>query len=309
MDDKPKFDAAGFSEKLNEKGARASERLKAHFPEAWYFPVMGIWTELQEYQFSERIRFQRVFDQPGEIELSGALKEANAFGVVGWYSSRLQYEFVVESEGRDTQLCLTLGWLISSAFRVKTLAEVLVPFASNHSWSTISAIQDNSCELIPLENYTRSRPVADQRYVDRSMFDWVAEHFESFANIDKEKKVRMAIEALTTYHHHTSFRVMTALLWAGIESLFQINAELRFRLATLIALTLEPRGEACLELYHRVKKLYDVRSKAVHGSGVDDDALRTHILEVRELLSRLLCRFTEKKVVPNEEDLDRCIFF
>src|SRR5262245_22505272 len=105
MSDDTKLDAASFNKRLNDKREQAVERLKEQRLNAWYFPVMGIWTELTEYEFPEKVRFQRVFDQPGEIELAGALKEAGAFGAVGRYSRSINYEFAVESDGRDRQMC------------------------------------------------------------------------------------------------------------------------------------------------------------------------------------------------------------
>jgi hypothetical protein len=119
---------------------------------------------------------------------------------------------------------------------------------------------------------------------------------------------RLAVESLTTHHFASSERMMAATLWAGIEALFEIQSELRFRLAIQIASILEPRGSTRRDLYRRVKKLYDVRSKAVHGSALSKDKMDEHIVEVRALLSRLLCKFTELGKVPNEEELEDFMF-
>ena len=75
---------------------------------------------------------------------------------------------------------------------------------------------------------------------------------------------------------------MTALLWAGIESLFQINAELRFRLATLIALTLEPRGEACLVDRCEACGVRTPRHTIcdVRGAAIGEDATRRKCLRL-----------------------------
>jgi hypothetical protein len=101
---------------------------------------------------------------------------------------------------------------------------------------------------------------------------------------------------------------MVALLWTGIESLFQINAELRFRVAAYVALFLESRGQACKNLFSQVKHMYDVRSKAVHGSDLGEADLHEHICDVRSILSRVLCKFTEEGKLRSGGELDDLLF-
>ena len=102
--------------------------------------------------------------------------------------------------------------------------------------------------------------------------------------------------------------MMAALLWSGIEAIFDINTELRFRLATAIAVVLEPRSGRRTNLYLRVKELYDTRSRIVHGGKVTSDQITEHVVEVRGLLSRLLCRFMEDENVPSQDDLEKLLF-
>jgi hypothetical protein len=56
-----------------------------------------------------------------------------------------------------------------------------------------------------------------------------------------------------------------------------------------------------------MKKLYDTRSKAVHGSQLDAARLAEHILAVRSLLSRLLCHFIQAAHVPDEQELELAV--
>jgi hypothetical protein len=96
----------------------------------------------------------------------------------------------------------------------------------------------------------------------------------------------------------------TASLWAGIESIFGIDKELRFRLAALTASFLEPRGDQRITRYKAVKKLYDFRSRVVHGAAARDTELVEHIREVRLLLSSLLCRMIESRHAPFGDEWD-----
>jgi len=61
-------------------------------------------------------------------------------------------------------------------------------------------------------------------------------------------------------------------------------------------------------IYRRVKQLYDVRSRIVHGGKATAEEIAQHIVEVRALLSRLLCKFVEDGRVPDETDLENALF-
>lgn len=201
-----------------------------------------------------------------------------------------------------------MAWWIISAIRIRSLTEFIVPVAANHSWSTIAAIDNNTCLTHIVEDVPTARKTDLTRLVQREDLEWVFENITRFASLLKNPKFRLAVEALSTYHFQSSKRLMVAHLWSGIEALFEIQSELRFRLATIIASILEPRGDKRVDLYRKTKKLYDVRSKAVHGSVIDNSKLLTHIQDTRQLLSLIICKFTELNHVPNEEELESYIF-
>ena len=90
--------------------------------------------------------------------------------------------------------------------------------------------------------------------------------------------------------------------------MFNMRSELRFRLATNISAVLEPRGDERLQLYLRVKQLYNLRSRIVHGSAVKDGEIVAHVLEVRDLLSRLLCKAIEDGQLANEAAIEKLVF-
>jgi hypothetical protein len=99
--------------------------------------------------------------------------------------------------------------------------------------------------------------------------------------------------------------MMVADLWAGIEALMGINSELRYRLALSAASLLEPRGERRYERYCQIKKMYDLRSKAVHGSELAEPSLLKHVNDSSELLSQILCYMIEAKKVFTTEEIER----
>jgi hypothetical protein len=99
-----------------------------------------------------------------------------------------------------------------------------------------------------------------------------------------------------------------AMLWAGIEALFSISSELRFRLAAYVATTLEEGGRDRVECYRRVKRLYDFRSRLIHGAAVQEKAIIDHLVEVRLLLSRLICQIAETGKIREEPEIEELLF-
>lgn len=81
--------------------------------------------------------------------------------------------------------------------------------------------------------------------------------------------------------------------------------ELRFRVSATIASYLEPPGRERWACYRRVKKLYDARSKAAHGSQVEE---ADPLFETYALLKRALTRMIEDNYVPTREDLEAMLF-
>jgi hypothetical protein len=120
-------------------------------------------------------------------------------------------------------------------------------------------------------------------------------------------RFRLAVEALTTHQHLLSPRMMAASIWSGIEALIDISQELTFRLALSVASLLEPRGEQRYERYRQTKKLYEIRSKAVHGGELNDDAIRPHVIQSRKLLSDLICHMLDARKVMSREEIERTV--
>ncbi|MFO1003052.1 MAG: HEPN domain-containing protein, partial [Planctomycetaceae bacterium] len=87
-------------------------------------------------------------------------------------------------------------------------------------------------------------------------------------------------------------------------AIFDVTYEISFRLPLLAALLLEKRGTRCRDLKKHVKKLYNERSKAVHGGEISQDTLKLHVASVRALLARLLTKIIQNGNLPSSEDFD-----
>ena len=97
-------------------------------------------------------------------------------------------------------------------------------------------------------------------------------------------------------------RIQLAVLWAGIESLFSASSEIKFRISLYIARFLGRDQAEQRILFNSVKKLYDLRSAAVHGSKVKNDSAIA-VAESASLLWQLVRHCAEVRALPCETDL------
>ena len=221
---------------------------------------------------------------------------------VGRYSQLITAELFVADRGQDG---FNLGWWIVSILRVKSLCDFLVPMAANHSWSVLNGLDQDVCEIRFLEDYPKARKIEESNRVKQEDCDWAEQNLKSFVDLLEVPNFRLAVDALTTHHFQADERMIVAILWAALDALFSINGELTFRLALCVSISLEPAGEARVRLFERTKELYRFRGKAVHGQVLKPSEIHAHIIEVRQILSGLLCRFVEAKHVKTAAIIER----
>lgn len=293
-------------EHFRQRKESATERLaKLGGARELCFAVSGLAIACSHYDFSSIAVLRRVESPPGEIELAKALTYKTQLSAVARHMPSVTHELAIACDGEIfDQSNMNLGWWIISALRTRSQVEILIPAAANVSWDVIPALDSHACRVQLLEDVPAARRLDGQSVLSVEALDWVNAQLESWSDLLENPAFRLAVDAMTTHHHHANLRMSAAALWSGFEALFGISSELLFRLALLAAAYLEDRGPARLSLYQRIKKLYDYRSKAVHGGVTSDEMLVAHIIEVRGLLSRLLCRMTEQRRQPSTEEFE-----
>lgn len=132
---------------------------------------------------------------------------------------------------------------------------------------------------------------------------WIKSHFTAARSLLDDERFQVAVHCLASYRWHSVPRAKLAVLWAGIEGIFGITSEVRFRVSLYIARFLQPNNLIERQnVFNFIKKLYDLRSTAVHGSkmkenvasGVDDSA---------EILRKILLQCIVNKGLPRENEL------
>lgn len=290
-----------------QRKARASERLKIASSNEICFALLGLHTNVAEFNLKPLISFRRVIEPPGEMELARAIRESALFGAIGRYSNLVTHELGIQTHGRNPQATLNIGWWFISALRIKTLADFLVPAYADYSWSVIAALDKGECTAALLEDVPQARRIDDGVVVSQQDFEWAAKSLVPIAELLKVPAFHVAVDALTTHPHLLSPRMMVASIWSGIEAILGVGTELRYRLSLSIAVLLEPRGPDRTRAYKTVMKMYDTRSKAVHGAKLSDSQLIDHLKAARRLLSVMVCGIVDRRHVPTQDDLERML--
>jgi hypothetical protein len=293
---------------LSERKRRAQELLSTEPSGYNYYAIVGAKFDGNRIPLSDNAFVRAVNDPPNVFELTHAMDDSAPYNAVDRYAPHITYELAVPVHPQDSDITTAVAWALIATLRIRTAVEFLVPMASSHSWSTIAALERNSCSIGLLEDVPKAKRIGEQKSITADDCDWVARHFRSFLPLYEVAAFRLATDCLSTYALNANLRMSTAELWTGVESLFSVNTELRFRISALVATLLEPIGDGRLALYRRMKSLYDFRSKVVHGTDVSHDDLTSHVVEVRRILSGLLMKIIESNRLPSMDELERALF-
>lgn len=145
--------------------------------------------------------------------------------------------------------------------------------------------------------------------VSRDDAAWIFAHFGTFNRLASESEAfRLALEAAIDWRYAKEPRLAVGRIWSGIEAVFGITSELVYRISSLCASLLEDRGQPRKARFQAVKRLYGLRSKAVHGESLSKEQLVSAMNDSYRLLRELLLLTIEKGHVLGVEDFDDALF-
>lgn len=133
---------------------------------------------------------------------------------------------------------------------------------------------------------------------------WAANYFDTYNALLGERRFRGAQRYYNNAHYLPDADAKIMLLWAGIESLLDVDAELRRSIALHAAILHGGESEAKAARFRDVKRAYDIRSKVVHGADVDGAKLEAAVEFASDLLLDLLRRTLEIGRMPKGAELD-----
>lgn len=200
-------------------------------------------------------------------------------------------------------------------------AEELAAAAWNAGWDSIllgaifhSDVMGNiQCDK-PVEQLKHAKYVHVTNYEFRAIFsepyqltpadeDWIHSYYSNAYKLLDKDVFMTAAHAMATYTWHSVPRVQLAILWSGIEALFEASTETTFRISLYIANFLA--GDDAAEannLFVKVRKLYASRSAAVHGGKIKGDSWN-YVAESALLLNRIIRRCAELGELPDTKHL------
>jgi hypothetical protein len=133
--------------------------------------------------------------------------------------------------------------------------------------------------------------------------DWIVLHFDNAKQLLENDRFQTAVHCLASYRWHSMPRIKMAVLWAGIEGMFGASSEIRFRISLYIARFLNKDDPDARQVtFDAVKKLYNSRSSAVHGSKIKGD-LNVAVKDSAEILHKLIRQCIVNKSMPVENEL------
>jgi hypothetical protein len=203
---------------------------------------------------------------------------------------------------------LNTAWWFAALVRLKVSTFATIPVISSKPFAQISSSEDtphfwpiemDPFHLVPVDN--------PRGTINESDLQWIRKHWVTGSRLmNNNDAFNLAFQAMDNciWSHSSSLALVS--LWGGLERLFSpSHYELSFRVSANIASYLELSGEERLACYHRVKKLYDARSKAAHGSPLKENK---SLLETYALLKLALVKMIEENHVPSREELESLLF-
>lgn len=236
--------------------------------------------------------------------------------------------------GYDT---LNRAWLASALIKLKGFNAHLPLACSSYSWNVVAGHQERTKGIFEeelkekgvesavnsprralppfkgqlLEVHTKLLvPENAKTILTKEDADWISDNYEKFNYLAaKSEGFRFALSAAVNWQYASAPRMAIAQLWSGIEALFGISSEVVYRISLQVASLLEERGVARQDRFKEVRKLYGVRSKAVHGEELSDDKLNKAMVESFDILNKLLLVNIEKGRPFTSDDFEVAIFY
>ena len=238
--------------------------------------------------------------------------------------SKMKFDIVSKLIKNDIDFSVAVlsSETLSSQLRITSSdAEQLAVATWNAQWDCILLGALFNCEV--MSNLQSDKPVNTQEkatYINitdyafhallRECYNlsetdeiWLSSYYCVAMKLIEFDTYRTAVHALASYRWHSMPRVQLAILWSGIESLFNVSTEVSFRVSLYIARFLAGHDDIkANEVFKKVKKLYNMRSSAVHGNKMKED-ISSFVTESAVLLNQLIIHCAEIGELPNTEKL------
>lgn len=282
-----------------------------------YAGLAGINLGIEEFDFGQNVILRKTYAHimapymaafsPAE---EGKPHPAPWKAVSGGMSFDIQAELEIPVELKLSSWFDRVGtvWWFAALLRLKASNMTTIPVIADNSFAKIPSsesepnfwpIEMKPTRLIPVDNPNGNLAEPD--------LEWIKSYWISGGRLmNKHDDFNLAFQAIDNCIWSNSPALALVSLWGALERLFSpSNYELSFRISATIASYLEEPGKERLNLFRHIKKLYDARSKAAHGSQVEESK---SFFGTYELLKRSLTKMIVEDHVPSREQLEAFLF-
>jgi len=283
----------------------------------WHFAVGGLDTQQEILDLAGPIRLRRLKAFPTPEQLALHLTSLPVAGSMAECGDKvIRHELVIDAERfeENTERIFATAAAILAGLRIRTRAEIVCPAVCERSWAALMSTPPTQCRAFHVERGLSHYVASEPKLLLADDVDWVRSNLAKIVQLTDDESFQTAVEALCTYMLASNDRMKIAQLWAGVEAIFGIEYELRYRLATLSAKLLGSSPRDSREVYADMKSLYGERSKIIHGKqlakkkGAHEAKVREHIARIRSRLAQLLTRLIMLGKVPTEEEFEGMLF-
>lgn len=285
--------------------------------ERWHFAVGGLDTRQETLEIGGPISLRRLRTFPTHEQLALSLTSLPVAGAMALYGEKVvRHELVIDAARFEdnTERIFPTASAILAGLRIRTGAEVVCPAVCERSWADLRTNPPNQCRAFHVERGLSHQAAAEPKLLLPDDLDWVRKNLGAVIRLTEDQSFETAVEALCTYMLAANDRMKVAQLWAGVEAIFDIEYELRYRLATLAAKLLGTSPAESRQVYADMKALYGERSKIIHGKllakkpDAHETKVREHISRIRARLAQLLTKLIALGKVPSEEEFEEMLF-
>ena len=250
--------------------------------------------------FSENVELQPACCEPTPDTIIALCKSELDIGVAAIFLRQVTSQLHVTA-GDPEQLAKTAWNAVWYSVLLSALydCDVVCNFQCDVPTQDLSA---SSC--LEVTNYNlRGLSTSSPRVLGGGDLTWIEEHMQAAWRLLDADPFQSAVHSLASYRWNPHPRVQLAVLWAGIEGLFQIESEFAFRISPYAARFLAPNDEEKRRTtFANVRSLYKARSKAVHGMALHADTGNA-IVESAQLLSELVRTCIVSRALPSVDVL------
>ena len=275
-----------------------------------YAAISGIIFPIDEYSFGHGIIISKTFAHVfGPYMVAFRKPEKSGFhhpgpwkSIGGGVAFDIWHELIMPKEIKLFKEIDNLNtiWIIAALMRLRLSPFIAVPVISSVKFSEIESSKSSVTfhAIEPIQSNLFSKIEIDQP--DIQALDWIKQYFITVGKLyEANDKYAFALLCIDRAITETRYSMALMTLWGAIEQIFSTDdkQELSYRISLNVASYLEERGDQREALFKRVRKLYNARSRAAHGSPSED---KSEFVETYNLLKRVIIKITEAGLTPNQ---------